>query len=575
MLISELSIRNFKSYGNSKQTITLNDKKGSLILLQGTNGSGKSSLLAAFDYVLYGKCKGTVKKYSTQSTLINNINGGEMVLDIKFRNGNTEVQVERGLKPNFLRLTENGIIDDKSGESKIKEKIENYIGMDVDTFKSFISMTVNDFKNFMALPNEEKQMLLDKLFNLEIINILNQILKEMVKNNKQIISKYDTEITTFEDSIKSIRKSIEKALEQQRKNLQNDIDNIKQNIEANKEEYLSAKENVAKINDKLLEIKKKDNDLSEEIDKEKTELNKVLNNITNVEKEIKLYNSGKCPTCKVDFSGEFFINMKAELVDKLESITKIKIEIEKNIEIIKEKKTKLVKIHDETNKLLVDANSVFNDLTFLLKSYKSQIETLEAQKKLETNTNTEEFENTIKELSEKKEYSFNRQGECRDKELYYKELARVFGEDGVKKSIIGGIIKPINHFINENITRMELPFTVVLDETFNATVKKFGLEYEHDMLSVGQTKLINIAILFAYLKLIRTKRNINVLFLDEVFSGIAMENISKILSLLKSFAIEYNINIFVVHHATMDDYNFDRIISLEYNMFTTINEVKI
>ena len=187
--------------------------------------------------------------------------------------------------------------------------------------------------------------------------------------------------------------------------------------------------------------------------------------------------------------------------------------------------------------------------------------------------NVSEFENTIKDLESKKEISSENQTYCREKEVYYKELSKIFGEDGVKKSIIAGIIKPINHFINQNISKMNLPFQVELDETFTAKIKQFGISIEQDSLSTGETKLINLSILTAYLKLIRTKKSINILFLDEVFSSIDIENIEKILNLLKSFANEYKINIFVVHHAMMNEELFDRILRIDKNVFTEITEL--
>ena len=120
---------------------------------------------------------------------------------------------------------------------------------------------------------------------------------------------------------------------------------------------------------------------------------------------------------------------------------------------------------------------------------------------------------------------------------------------------------------------MSLPFQVKLDESFNADVRQFGMEIEHDTLSTGETRKLNLAILVAYLKLIRTKRHINILFLDEVFSSIDLEGIESILFLLKEFAISYNVNIFVVHHAIMNKEYFDRIIQIEKNVFSEIKEV--
>ena len=143
----------------------------------------------------------------------------------------------------------------------------------------------------------------------------------------------------------------------------------------------------------------------------------------------------------------------------------------------------------------------------------------------------------------------------------------------MQRNQLYGYYQTINHFISENIKKMVLPFEA-LDETFSSEIRNLGSVVEHDSLSTGETKLINISILVAYLKLIRSKKFLNILFLDEVFSSIDLENISKILALLKSFSNEYNINIFVVHHAVLNEEMFDRIIRIEKNVFSTIEEVE-
>lgn len=563
MLISEVGIRGFKSYGNNEQVLKLNTDRGDLILLVGNNGAGKSSLLDSFDYVLYGKVRGKKKKWTTLSNLPNRING-ELQNRIKFVSGGTEVEVVRGISPNVLKLIENGLENDRAGKANLDEKIENYIGLDIETFKSFISMSINDFKNFISLSTEEKQLLLDKLFNLEIINILNQILKDLNKANKLQLTKYDSEINTIDDSISRIKSSIAKAIEKEKQNIQGEIDKIKAEMEAKKEDYQTLKDKVEKI-------KVKDRELKEDLDKEREQYIKLQSEIKNAQKDIDLYDSGKCPTCGTDFDNEHFHNLKGTLIEKKTSLDNLKVEIEDNIRKVKDRQTKLQSMSDEANK-------AFNDLTYLLKNYKSQIDKLQLQKDSESgksSANTEEFEKTIKELEEKRAVSYEYIATSKDKELYYKELNKIFGEDGVKKSIIAGIIKPINHFIAENTKKMHLPFQVSLDETFTAEIKQFGNVIEHDSLSTGETKKVNIAILIAYLKLIRTKKHINILFLDEVFSSIDIEGIQSILDLLKSFANDYNINIFVVHHAILNQETFDRIIKINKDVFSTIEEVQI
>jgi DNA repair exonuclease SbcCD ATPase subunit len=577
MLISEIGIRGYKSFGNNEQILKISTENGQLILLVGNNGNGKSSLLESFEYALYGKVKsGKTKKWHKLSTLPNRING-ELLNTIKFQANGTDVEIKRGISPAILELTENGIINERAGKSNIDEKIEKYIGMDIETFKSFISMSINDFKNFISLTNEEKQLLLDKLFNLEVINILNGILKDINKSNKVRMASLDSEIRTLEESIDSIRRSIDKAierekeeaklnLEREKEDLQSEIDRITEEMNSKKDDYKSLKEKTEKIKDK-------ESELINEMDKEKKQYINTQNDIKNVQREIDLYDSGKCPTCKTDFDSIHFSNLRITLDEKKKGLEDIKVEIEENITKIKERQGKLKVLSETTTKS-------FNDLSYLLKSYKSEIDKLTQKQSTQTvqvakpSVNTQEFQNTIDELSDKKTISQEHVTVCKEKELYYKELNRILSEDGVKKAIIAGIIKPINHFIGENIKKMGLSFDVKLDETFTAEIRNLGSNIEHDTLSTGETKRINIAILIAYLKLIRTKKYINILFLDEVFASIDIEGIDSILSLLKSFANDYNINIFVVHHAILSQEMFDRIIKINTEVFSSIEEVE-
>jgi DNA repair exonuclease SbcCD ATPase subunit len=562
MLISEIGIRGYKSFGNNEQVLKLNTEKGELVLLVGNNGNGKSSLLESFEYSLYGKVKsGKAKKWHKLSSLPNRING-ELLNRIKFVANGTDVEIQRGIGPSVLNLIENGIPNERAGKANIDDKIEKYIGLDIETFKSFISMSINDFKNFISLTNEEKQLLLDKLFNLEVINILNGILKDINKNNKIRLASLDSEIRTLEDSIDSIKRSIEKAIEKEKENLQQEIDTLTDEMNSKKDEYKLLKEKVDKI-------KEKETILSDELDIEKRQLSSTQNDIRNVQREIDLYDSGKCPTCSTDFLSEHFVTLRNSLVEKKNSHEGILVEIQNNIASIRAKQTKLKEIADGTTKS-------FNDLSYLLKNYKTQIDNLSRKKGSQVNesVNTQEFQNTIDDLEEKKGLSHDGAIVCKEKELFYKELNRVLSEDGAKKSIIAGIIKPINHFIAENIKKMGLPFEVKLDETFSSEIKNLGSVVEHDSLSTGESKKVNIAILIAYLKLIRTKKHINILFLDEVFSSIDIEGIDSILLLLKSFANDYNINIFVVHHAILNQEMFDRIIKINKEVFSYIEEVE-
>lgn len=525
--------------------------------------SHNSSLINSFDYALYGKCRGSKKKWTTLTTLPNRINGGDMLIDIKFKSKGTDVEIKRGISPNILELSENGILNERAGKSNLDERIQDYIGMDVETFKSFISMSIDSFKNFISLSNEEKQLLLDKLFNLEVVNILNSIVKELNKNNKIRMASLDSEISTLNESISSIQRSIEKAIEKEKENTQVEIEKIKTEMDSKKADYISLKEKVEKV-------KIKDQELQDELEKEKRQYIILQTDIKNVQRDIDLYDSGKCPTCATPFDSDHFVSLRQTLVDKKTKLESIKGELEENIKNIKEKQSKLATISQNVTKS-------FNDITYYLKNCKAQIDKLEQKKIKEdgkSSDNISEFYKTIEGLEGKVEVSKEYRTQSQEKELCYKELNKVLSEDGVKKSIISGIIKPINHFIMENIKKMGLNFEVRLDETFTTEIKHLGTVIDAESLSTGEHKLTNICILTAYLMLIRTKKFINILFLDEVFSSVDLENIQKILGLLKSFANEYNVNIFVVHHAVLNNEMFDRIFKINKEIFSSIEELQ-
>jgi DNA repair exonuclease SbcCD ATPase subunit len=425
-------------------------------------------------------------------------------------------------------------------------------------------MSINDFKNFISLTNEEKQLLLDKLFNLEVVNILNSILKELVKNNKVRMASLDSEINTLNESIQSIQRSIDKSIEKEKENTQVEIDKIKADMDSKKEEWATLKEKVQKVKDK-------DKELSDELDTEKRQYIILQTDIKSVQRDIDLYDSGKCPTCATPFDSDHFVSLRQTLVDKKTGLESLKGELESNIKLIKEKQTKLSGISDNVNK-------AFNDINYFLKNCKSQIDKLEQKKSKENgkaSENITEFYKTIEGLEDKKVVSSDNMSVSKEKELYYKELNKIFGEDGVKKSIIAGIIKPINHFISENVKKMGLKFEVQLDETFTAQIRHLGSVIDPESLSTGENRRINVSILISYLMLIRTKKFINILFLDEVFSSVDIQGVSDILMVLKDFSSNYNINIFVVHHAIVSEEIFDRVIRVNKEVFSSIEEVHL
>jgi len=559
MIIKEIRIKGFKSFGNNVQTVKMNPEVGELSLLVGSNGSGKSSLLSSVDYALYGKVRGNKKKNLSQSSIVNRING-ELLVELDFISNSTELTVKRGIGPSILELYENGNLFDRAGKVNVEDKIQKYVGMDLETFKSFISMSINDFKNFISLSTEEKKLLLDKLFNLEVINLMNDSLKSLNSENKKLLEISEREIQSYVHSIESIKRNLEKIKQQEMLNVSTEIEDIKQKMIPKKEEY-------EKLREKIVKIKEKEKEIDDKLDTFKSDIINIMNDIRNNQKSIDLYNSGKCPTCQSDLTDSIHTEFLNSMVEKNNVLNKSKSEIENSAKDWKEKKVKITSIKDESD-------TIYNELVFELRQSKNKLE--ELAKKNESNIQSDsmsKFLESITEIESKKEKITLQSDECKDKMMYHKELSKVFSDDGVKKIIIKNIIGPINFFIEENLRKMNMPFNIKLDETFDATVYSLGSEIDPETLSTGEQKLANVCILIAYLKLIRTKKQINILFLDEVFSSVDLHNVERILHLLKSFANEYNINIFMVHHSILNAENFDRIIKVEKSIFTELIEV--
>lgn len=579
MKLKEITIKGFKSFGNNQQTIKLDTDEGKLCLLVGDNGEGKSSILNTPEYVLYGRVRGANAKRTNLLQLPNRINK-TMLNSVKFESNGTEIVVKRGIGPNVLELYENGILNPKQGADSINKLIEDYVGMDFNTFVSFISMSINDFKNFISLSTEDRQLLLDKLFNLEVINRLNDITKDIIRTNKSKIIQLDTEINSLSNSIVSIKASIENHIQQAKKKQQENKEKENEDLQKQIDEYTSKiNENKApflELKNKLTEIQEKYNKINSEYEIDRTKYVELQSDYKNVEKEINLYNQGKCPTCGADFNSDYFLDIKEQLNKKKNQILELKKEL---TEHGKEMKKRL----DEITSLKREVEQSMSDIEYNVRTYKSNIEQL--KRKITINEqyslniknddiDISEFEKSIKELQSKKESCSNSLDIVKDNELIYNELSKILGKEGVKNSIIDSIIEPINYFIKENLEKMDMPFQIELDNTFIAKIYHLGVEISHETISTGERKKINIAILLAYLKLLRTKKHINILFLDEIFSGISVKNIEIILLLLKDFAREYNINIFVVHHAMLNQEIFDRVFLVEKKIFSTITEIK-
>jgi DNA repair exonuclease SbcCD ATPase subunit len=555
MILKRLKIRNFRSFGNNTNELIFDTENGNLILMLGKNGEGKTSVLKSLDFALYGFIKNNGSKI-TNSKLPNRINKN-LEVEIEYNIDNTDININRKVSPDSLTLKIDNVLYETKGKSNIQDKINTYLPFEYDTWSSFISMSVNDFKNFASLRPEEKRLLLDKLFNMDMINDINKILKDKKKLYTKDISLFNSEILAYEKSLKEFKKSID-------------------NIQNNNNEYNKNKkeENIVLFNSKKIEyIKIKDERLSLiatkdlhilELDKIKNSLIELKHNIKTTEEKLELFNNDKCPTCKNDLSDVFYDTFKLDYNDKLISLKNLQVELLSNKKEIDDNINKvndLISITDET----------FSDMSYYLKSLKSEIDNISFDN---SNINIDDLLKSVENIEKEEAVIVDKLSEIKKEEDIYDKMIRLFSNDDIKKDIIRRIIKPLNIYIKENVDLLGLDFNIHLDENFDANIENRNEEIDWDTLSTGETKKVNLAIMVAYLKLIRKKKHINVLFLDEIFASIDIEGIEDVLLLLKDFAKTYKINIFIIHHDSNLDKNvFDKVYLLQKNIVSNIIEM--
>lgn len=564
MIIKEINIQNFKSFGNKIQRI-LFDKDGELILLCGENGKGKSSFQEAFDFSLYGIVRGKEKKRVPMKILPNRINKS-LYTGIKYINNNNDrIFIKRYLEPNKIVIQKNGVNYTKEFKTLSQEQKDQLIGFNYDIYKSFISLNMNDFLNFVNIDNNTKKKLIDKLFSIEEINDYYNITKDIIKKNNEKIHTLQSSINNNIELISNYRKTVsDKDIEKYKSK-----DDIKEKINDIKISYLQS---VQSVKDCYSEMK----NINELISERKIKLNKIKedgiklkNDITHIIKKLDIFNKGKCPICDSNLLDDNHLKHKDNMLLEKE-------EKEKELKKLKKYYTSInneIKTYEHERKLYNIEKSKLETKT---QSLKRSIEELRYEHK---NFKTENYKtkiiDEINNLEKKNEDLNVSLSDVKLESEKYIKLQHIFSENGIKKDIVKELVIPINQHLTENLKKLESKFSVILDDEFNAVVyERLVNEIPIESLSVGEMRKINIAIAMSYMESIFSIRKCNILFIDEVFSSIDETNVAILLQTFKTFAKKHKINIIIVNHSFMEESFFDRIIKVEKKYFSDIVEIK-
>jgi DNA repair exonuclease SbcCD ATPase subunit len=544
MKIKRVLWRNITSYGNRVQTIDFENNPG-FYMLMGENATGKSSFLSCITFGLYGKVNN--KKLKDIANRKNKNGWVRIEMESKGR----QIIIERGVAPTTLEVTVDGKRYDESGKKNVQEYLEEELyGMPYYVFDNLISLNINDFKSFINMSPSDKRAIIDRMFSLDVINQMRELLKADSSEAKSILTAVTSEIEWLESSISknNLRlEETERRLNEQKSSTINDLAERAKELE---ESVKSSNEEKSKIDSVKDTIQRKKSSMEESIRSSKYE-------IKSLEDRIKFFEKKTCPTCEREMEESFSELRKSELSAHISSLRSSMQSILPDYEKILEKWEQVQTLERTFYKKEAEIKAN-------LASVKREMSELERKQ------NNSEDTKAIREMIKESETSLvekqKERGKAESMVNFNKVADQLLGEKGIKQLAIQSILPMFNRYIKDLCIEMNVDYDIRFDEEFNAVLTHLGEEISPASLSTGETKKVDIIVLLSLIKLVKMKfPMLNVLFLDEVFSSVDMNNVYHMIKSLGKITRELKLNTVVVNHSTLPHEEFDYILRTSKN----------
>ena len=555
MKIKRVLWRNITSYGNRVQTIDFENNPG-FYMLMGENATGKSSFLSCITFGLYGKVNN--KKLKDLANRKNKNGWVRVELESKGRN----IVVERGVAPTSLEVTVDGKRYDESGKKNVQDYLEEELyGMPYYVFDNLISLNINDFKSFINMSPSDKRAIIDRLFSLDVINQMRELLKSDANEVKSILSAVTSEIEWLNASIVKNNTKLEQIVGALKEKKESTITDLKERARELEESALSSREEKAKIDSVKSTIQKKKSSLEESIRSSKYE-------IKSLEERIKFFEKKTCPTCEREMEDSFSEMRKSELTSHITSLRS-------SIDSIMPDYEKMVDKLDQVQEVERSFYKKEAEIKANLSNVKKEIYDLEKTQNISEDTKAirdmiAESEATLEEKQKEK-------NKAESMVNFNKVADQLLGEKGIKQVAIQSILPMFNGYIRELCAEMNVDYDIRFDEEFNAVLMHLGEEISPASLSTGETKKVDIIVLLSLIKLVKMKfPMLNILFLDEVFSSVDTNNVYHMIRSLGKITRELKLNTIVVNHSSLPHEEFDYILrTSKNNGFSSIDLEKV
>lgn len=508
--------KNFLSTGNVFTEMQLDANSNTLII--GQNGAGKSTILDALTFALFGKAFRNINK----PALINSVNAKDCVVEIEFDTNNKRYKIIRGIKPNVFEIYCNDILLNQDSASKdYQEYLEKFIlKMNYKSFTQIVILGSASFTPFMQLRPAERRTVIEDLLDIQIFTVMNTITKQKAQANREELEMNRIELIALEDKKVYIEKTISSLQQnnQQKKTEYTDTLGIHNQTYAQIQKDITDKE---KERDELLDKAAEHNALKDKYKKLIKLQSGIEANLKNHEDHFQFFdNHDECPTCNQKIDDDF----KSDKI--METGAKIG-ELKSGLQSINEKIDDCLQEIGKVDTLLSKANAIKNEINALKIKQGHLISTMnDLEEQITKLDNSDQMlidsENEYAIVKEKILKLQNEKEELLNNRKYIDTALNLLKDGGIKSKIIKQYIPIINKNINKYLVQMGFFVNFNINEQFEETIKsRFRDEFSYDNFSEGEKMRIDLALLFTWRAIAKMKNsvNTNLLILDEVFDS--------------------------------------------------------
>ena len=559
ILFKTIKYKNLLSTGNQYTEIDFTKNRTNLIV--GTNGAGKSTVLDALCFSLFGKPFRRINK----PQLINSVNEKDCKVEVEFSIGKSDWKVVRGIKPAIFEIWKNDAILDQSSAALDQQKWleQNVLKMNYKSFTQIVILGSSNFVPFMQLSAAHRREVIEDLLDIKIFSSMNTLIKEKIRQSKEEIKILDLKKESFLDKVKMQENFIEELENRGKENIQkklHSISTLDKEVEVFMRESGILEENIF---EKQKEIEGYVG-ASDKLRKFGTLKGKISQKVSTLTKEHKFFTENTvCPTCTQEIDDTFRINRINDAQNKAKELQSGYTELE---EAIKEEEGRERQFNTITKEILKLTNDISQN-NIKISGYQRQIRDLESEvqtitKQLE-NRNTEHEK--LESFKDNLKITYDSLASKKDTINYYDFSYSLLKDGGVKSKIIKKYLPLINQQVNRYLQMMDFYINFTLDEEFNETVQSpIHEDFSYSSFSEGEKQRIDLALLFTWREVARLKNsvNCNLMILDEIFdSSLDSTGTEEFLKIIR-YVIK-DANIFVISHKTGLEDKFESVLRFE------------